>query len=157
MRNLKNKKGFTLIEVIVTVMILSVVFAMLATIVSFFSKFNRDENSALNNQESMRLLVIQVEKDIRMSDQTFNPDTGLNCDTIGTDNVDAKKTEYCFDETTQVVTRDGNVIAEEIFNFQLEELGSAINVDIESIEDTRGNMVDISTTIYLRNGETIGE
>ncbi len=152
MKKNTSKKGFTLIEVIVIMMIVTIVFATLASIVSFFSRFNRDENSALNNQESMRLLVIQLEKDIRMSDQTFNADSSLNCDTIGTDDENARQTIYCFNEIDQIVTRNGNVIAEEIFNFDLEEVGSAIDVNIESIEDTRGNKVDISTTIYLRIG-----
>lgn len=152
MKKNRNKKGFTLLEVVITLMIITIVFATLASIVSFFSRFNRDENSALNNQESMRLLVIQLEKDIRMSDQTFNADTSLNCDTIGSDDVNARQTTYCFNEIDQVVTRNGNVIANEIFSFDLVDAGSAIDVNIESIEDTRGNKVDISTTIYLRTG-----
>ena len=66
MNNLKNnKKGFTLIELIIAMLIIVIVFGILANFVGFASRFYSDESSQVVSQESIRILSLSFEKDVR--------------------------------------------------------------------------------------------
>lgn len=151
MRQLRNKKGLTLIEVVVTVAVVTIVFSMLATIVSFFVRFNRDENSALDNQENMRLLVLQLERDIRHSNQEGIQEVS-GCYLITYGDVSATEITYCFNSNQ--VTRNGTVLGRDISEFSLTNT-NPIKVLVRSVDDTRGNNVEVSASIYLRQGQSI--
>jgi prepilin-type N-terminal cleavage/methylation domain-containing protein len=147
MRLLKSKKGLTLVEVIVTVFIAAIVFGMVASIVGFFSGFFGDETQQINRQENMRILILNMEKDIRTSDQMI--DFSGDCYIIGLGDGTTTSHEYCF--LNGEVTRDGVVIARNVATFTLTTTdGSRIIVDIRMIPDSRGIQVEASYTIYLR-------
>ena len=60
-----NRKGFTLIELVITMLVLVIVFGMLASIVGFATRFYSDESSQVHRQEALRLFAVNFEKDIR--------------------------------------------------------------------------------------------
>ena len=66
---LKNKRGFTLIEVLVVLLITSILLGVIYLVfnqsVSTFTK----EESRVENQQSLRQAALVIEKDIRESDQ----------------------------------------------------------------------------------------
>ena len=45
-----NRKGFTLIELVITMLVLVIVFGMLASIVGFATRFYSDESSQVHRQ-----------------------------------------------------------------------------------------------------------
>lgn len=151
LRHIKNKQGLTLVEILVTVLILAIILGMIASIVGFFSNFYSDESQYINRQENMRILMLNLEKDIRMSDQQVNlSDT---CYIIGLGGGSTSSHTYCL--TSGNITRDGTIIAKNIGTFQLTTNtdGTIINVDIKMIPDTRGKEVKALYTIYLRQGQ----
>lgn len=150
MKHIKNKKGLTLIEVLVTVLIIAIVFGMVASIVGFFSRFYTDENQHINRQENMRVLMLQIERDIRMSDQQVNVSTAP-CFVIGTGQGSTPIHTYCFDSATGNVNRDGIIMARNVsvFNFTLSS-DRALNIDIKMIPDARGKQLEAVYTIFLR-------
>jgi len=149
MRVVLNKRGMTLIEVLITVLIAAIIMGMIASIFGFFANFYTSESRQVNRQENMRILLLNLEKDIRMSDQSVNL-TGP-CYVIGL-GVDATPThEYCFDSANGVVTRNGNVLARGVSTFMLTTTDSTfIEVDIEMIPDGDRKQVKAEYTIYLR-------
>jgi prepilin-type N-terminal cleavage/methylation domain-containing protein len=149
MKMIREKKGFTLIEIMVTIIILTIVFGMLATLVSFFARFYRDENSQLDRQENMRLLLVLLEKDVRMSNQSV--DFSGTCYVIGTDDQVASQVEYCV--SGEQVVREGVVVAREIDTFELISTNDFIDVNIQAIPDSRGKVLEVSSRIFLRKGQ----
>jgi prepilin-type N-terminal cleavage/methylation domain-containing protein len=150
MKHLKSKKGLTVIEVLVTLLIAAIVFGMVASIVGFFSRFYTDENQHINRQENMRILMLQIERDIRMSDQQVNVSVAP-CFIIGTGQGSTPIHTYCFDAATGNVTRDGTVIARNVsvFSFNLSS-DRALNIDIKMVPDARGKQLEAVYTIFLR-------
>lgn len=148
---LKSKKGFTVIEVMLTLLILAIVFGMIVGIITFFSNFYQGENSTLNRQENFQVLMINLERDVRFSNQEiiFSNEDGA-CYIIGTPGVLQSNT-YCF--TNKQVTRNGIVIARQIESFTLTTISnSEIVVSVESTADSRGQTIQANYTIYLRQG-----
>lgn len=144
LKALRNKKGFTLIELIITITILLIVLGLVTSLVTFFTRFYSDENSQLSRQENLRLLALQIEKDIRQSDQVVTEASG--CYFIGS----TSPIKYCKVGTD--VTRNDNVIAREIevFSLGIQEDTNYLDLEIEAIADTRGSVVNIETRIFLR-------
>jgi prepilin-type N-terminal cleavage/methylation domain-containing protein len=62
---LRNKKGFTLIELVVAMVVLSVVMGLIVGLVTNSMGFFRDERTQVNNQASLRLIALDFEKDVR--------------------------------------------------------------------------------------------
>lgn len=150
MNSLRNKQGLTVIEVLVTLLIVAIIFGMVASIVGFFSRFYGDESQHVNRQENMRILMLQIERDIRTSDQEVNL-VNAPCYLIGTGDGSTTTHNYCFNSATGVVTRDGNVLARNVSVFTLAlSSGGALNIDIKMVHDTRGKQLEAVYTIFLR-------
>lgn len=147
---LRNKNGVTFVEVLTALFIIVIIFGMVASIIGFFSSFYGDENQQLNRQENMRILMLQIEKDIRTSDQEVNL-ASAPCYLIGTGDGATSSHNYCFNISTGVVTRDGAVLARNVSIFTLTlSSGGALNIDIRMIPDSRGKQLEAIYTIYLR-------
>ena len=143
-----NRKGLTLIETMVTILIIAIVFGMISSIIAFFSRFYNAENTQLNNQSNVRILLLNLEQDIRRSNQEVN--FSGPCFIIGTD-ITAQQTTYCHDNGQKTVTRNGVVIANYIDRFILEsQSGNLVVIDVATIPDGRGRIFETSYTLYLR-------
>lgn len=149
MRALLNKKGLTLIEILVTVLVLAIIMGMIASIFGFFARFYTSENRQVNRQENMRILLLNLEKDIRMSDQSVN--LAGTCYVIGLGSDSTPTHQYCFDDASGIVSRNGNVLARGVKTFSLRTTDSTfITVDIKMIPDGDRKQVKAEYTIYLR-------
>lgn len=147
------KKGFTLIEVVVTMMIVVMVFGVLANLVGFSTKFFRDESTQVANQESLRLIAVYFEKDARMLISTNNDltfDSITNCYSLGSSTI----VTYCLDANS--ILRNGVEIGEGIAIFDVvnDIANSAIHLEIISIPDNRNITIEITYMIRIRTGET---
>jgi len=147
---IKGKKGFTLIELVITFMIVVIVFGVLASLVGFSTEFFRDENSQVATQESLRLVAVNFEKDVRRYalDSTKVTQSG-SCYTLGS------TITYCYVSANKEITRNGTVIAKGVSSFSLNLTSTSfIRFNIVSIQDTRGHSNDLTMDIYYRTERT---
>lgn len=148
---LKNKKGFTLIELVVVIFVIVIVFGLVAGMVGFSTRFFRDENTQVMSQESLRLIAVDFEKDIRRS-------TGF--ERIDDNNFLVKEVSSGLDVTYTLtndfrVLRNGALIGEriQVFDPSIEDEGSSILLTIESRPDGRNKVNQIEFRIYIRGGD----
>ena len=152
MRILKQKKGFTLIEIILAILILAIAFGILAGIISFSTRYFSEENSQLANQDGIRMVYVQFEKDLRKLgvDNTIYTATA-GCYTLGTTST----SRYCYNSSTKQITRTfsgvSTVVGKEIASFSASLTpGSNIRFQLSSLADNRGNDNVIDVRLFLR-------
>lgn len=161
MRN--NKKGFTLIELIITMMVLSVVLGILVGIVNFATIFYRDESSQVSRQESLRLIAVSFEKDIRklVEHQTYFQSTelsGIKTYVLG-DPGSVNKVTYVFNSNSsegkvyRIVNGVTSTVAFDIQNVEV-TLDTSSNpyilIDIKGKPDGRGTTNEVNVKVFLR-------
>lgn len=141
-----KSKGFTLIEIVITMLIVVIVFGIVANLVGFSTKFFRDENSQVANQEALRLVAVNFEKDVRKYALNSTLITqSSDCYTLGT------VVTYCLNTTNKTITRNGSTIAKGVASFSLILTDSRfIRFNIESIQDSRGIPNNLKMDIYYR-------
>lgn len=140
-----TKKGFTLIELVITMLIVVIVFGILANLVGFSTKFFTDENTAVANQTGLRQVAVTFEKDVRRYalDATMFSVSGT-CTTLGS------TVTYCHDVANQTITRNSVVVAKGIEAFNIVTSASMVRLTMDTIDDSRGQDVDISYDAYFR-------
>lgn len=143
---MNKKKGFTLIELIIVISILSVVSLMLVSIFSFSINSNRKNTELVNNTDAIRLLSNTIEKDIRKSSQFISVNKNEACFEI-TDLIDNEKIVYCLD--------DGKVYRNSAFLIDYVKKIDIQNIDDEYIyiklDDSEGNHYE--QIVYYRKNE----
>ena len=138
----------TLVEVVVTIAVLSIMFVMVTIVITSSTRFFAHEESNIENQSHLRLLALRIESDIRRSNQSI--DENGDCLLIG------DVTEYCLDSNE--VRRNGILVASNIqdFNWVYDMSVDTITISLVSTSDLRGNSVNYSTRIVLRLSVTRG-
>ena len=144
MRVKLNKKGMTLIELVVVMAVLGLVLSGVTIIIGFASNFFSEEDSSIIRQENLRLVTVNFEKDVRKSNQDVSENSG--CVLVGTIN-------YCLSDND--ITRNGLKIAEEIatFDVSLASDDSYLDLLVVTTPDERGNTAQAETRIYLRKDD----
>lgn len=148
---LKDRKGFTLIELVVVVAVVVIVFGLVAGLVGFSTRFFRDENTQVMSQESLRLIALDFEKDIRRSN---------GFEKIDDNNFLVKEVSAGVDVMYTLtndfrVLRNGALIGERVESFDpsIEDEGTSILLTIVSRPDGRGKVNQIEFRIYIRGGD----
>lgn len=157
----RNIKGFTLIELVITMLILTTVFGIVAGFIGYATSFYRDENNEVNRQESLRLFTVNFEKDVRMlvEHQTYFQSTelsGVKTFVLG-DPASTNKITYVFNSSEGKVYRTESgvtsTVALEIENVDI-TLDTSSNpfifIEIIGKPDGRGSQNEIEVIIYLR-------
>lgn len=152
MRIMRQQRGFTLLEVMLAILILAIAFGILGTLVQFSTRYFREENSQLANQDGIRLVYVQFDKDLRKYgvDPTIYTATS-GCYTLGTTTL----SRYCYNSSTKQITRTFSgtttVIGKEISSFSAALTpGSDIRFLLTSVNDNRGNNNTIDVRLFLR-------
>lgn len=141
MKTLNNRKGFTLLELIIVIVIMGIIMGGVVTAFVFGLNVYTDENSSVDRQENLRLVAVSFEKDLRKS-ATQSVTVSGTCSTIGT------TITYCLVGTN--VQRNGVVIAKNVDQMTINNSGTYLDLTLSSTPDDRNIDVDISTRIYLR-------
>lgn len=141
---LKNKRGFTLIEVLVVLLITSILLGVIYMVfnqsVSTFTK----EESRVENQQSLRQAALVIEKDIRESDQQKG---SLFLEADGCYRFAFHK--YCL--VGNSLMRDGSALASNVAQFTMSESASLeLLIKLESVPDRYQQVVTIETQVTLR-------
>lgn len=151
---LKNKKGFTLIELVITMAILSIVMGLIVGLVTQSMKFFSDEDDQVANQAALRQIALDFEKNVRkfVITPTEYEDQLNGCYVIKPifeDNI-----IYCFDNVSKTVSKNGIVIGENIEKFEAKYFDTShfINLIIESVEDGYKRVNVVNVNIYIRIG-----
>lgn len=159
----KNRKGFTLIELVITMMVLVIVFGMLAGLVGFATRFYSDESSQVNRQETLRLFAVNFEKDVRtlVEHEAYFISTesgGIKTFELG-EPASASLITYTFNSTEGRVyrTQSGTTttVATDIFNVTVTKDTSIIthpflHFTVQGRPDGRGTVNEVDIKVYLR-------
>lgn len=140
-----TRKGFTLIELVIMMLIVVIVFGILANLVGFSTKFFTDENTAVANQSGLRQVAVTFEKDVRRYALKSSMISQSGACTL----LDTAVT-YCYVVADQTITRNGVVVAERIEAFNIVTSASMVRLTMDTIDDSRGQDVDISYDVYFR-------
>lgn len=159
-----NRKGFTLVELVIVMAILSTLLSAASYVVVFATNFYADERDESISQQNVRLIAVNFEKDVRR----FVNDINLYfTSTVGDitrielgDTTSTDYSVYIFTSSTRQVERiyyqSGSSVSTSYEN--IESFTAVLNTDanpyvqlsIIPIEDNRATNNDILTDIYLR-------
>jgi prepilin-type N-terminal cleavage/methylation domain-containing protein len=150
---MRNKKGFTLIELIITIAVLSIVMGLIVGLVTQSLKFFRDEDDQVSNQAALRQIAVEFEKNVRKYVVTPTEyQVSGTCYIIQP--VFESNISYCFDSANNTVTRNGVVIGENVAQFTAVYNTTNHNIAllIRSLPDGYGRVNEVSVNIYIRIG-----
>lgn len=143
---IKNKKGFTLVEVIVAMLVTGIILS--AVYFVFIKSFLMSQGQAefINAQDAIRTSGLMIESDIRKSSQSIETETNGTCTTI-TDTITNDTFEYCVQDSKLI--RNGNVLIDHVKSI---EFDNQINyVSFEITGQYQGKEIKHEKRIYLRN------
>jgi prepilin-type N-terminal cleavage/methylation domain-containing protein len=152
---MRNKKGFTLIELVVTMAVLSIVMGLIVGLVTQSLKFFSDEDDQVTNQASLRQIAVEFEKNVRK--YVLTPTEYVvsgDCYTITPILITDPTTVYCFVSANNTVTRNGVVIGENVGQFSAvyNTTNHYITLLIQSLPDGYGRVNEVNVNIYIRIG-----
>lgn len=148
-----NRKGFTLIELIVTMVVLSIVGGLIVSLVMQSMKFFRDEDAQVNNQAALRQIAVEFEKNVRRYVlQPTEFEVAGSCYTIKP--VFESNISYCYVSANKTVTRNGIVIGSNVGQFSAvyNTTNHYITLLIQSLPDGYGRVNEVNVNIYIRVG-----
>ena len=152
-----DKRGFTLIELMVTITVLLIVLGLVSGLVLFSTKFFRDENTQLSNQESIRMVTVLFEKDVRryvVSAANFAIDSP--CAVIKPDSNPVNDIWYCLNsgKLTRIESGNTQFLGDGIQDFVVSFNSSiyAVQLQITTNPDARGRTNDVNLNIFVRQG-----
>lgn len=150
---MKDKKGFTLVEVIIAMFITTVLISAVYFMFIRVFQMNREQDQFIQMQDSLRTVSIIVEKDIRKSTQNVDikkegntttlqylDDTGQKLE--GSENIFTYKLE------NNRLYRNGNFLMENLEEFELTNHNYYVNLELKS--KTGKREVSHDKKIYLR-------
>jgi prepilin-type N-terminal cleavage/methylation domain-containing protein len=150
---IRNNKGFTLIELVVTMAVLSIVMGLIVGLVTQSLKFFRDEDNQVTNQAALRQIALDFEKDVRKYVITPTEyEVSGNCYIIKP--IIESNISYCYDSANKTVTKNGQIIGRSVEQFTAvyNTTNHYITLLIQSLPDGYGRVNEVSVNIYIRIG-----
>jgi type II secretory pathway pseudopilin PulG len=143
-----NRKGFTLLEIVVTFTILVLLLGVVAAATVLTQRFSTGEHSRVQLQSEIRIALAYIDRDVRSSNQLAVSDNACFI-LIGGENI-----RYCL--VGDELTRNDQPIAENLTNFvyTIDATSGTLAVTLTSILDRYGNPVSLTDTYYLRDGRS---
>ena len=141
-----NQRGITLVEILAAVVIIGFLSILILNVqVESSDQYNKQlsKNQQLN-EVSYVLKVITKElrnaNFITLNDEKQEP---LRGNTVYT-GIDIDGTQYQLDTSSKIITRNGNIFANNIEDFYVKENGNEISIRIIS---TNGKKIDTTITV----------
>ncbi|CAM3581707.1 type II secretion system protein [Erysipelothrix urinaevulpis] len=144
---MNKKEGFTLLELVIVMALISVVGLLLMSVFLTSHKSNKKNEALQKRTESVRLVSHIIDTDIRKSSQELTLTNNGTCYDL-TDSVDSSSIEYCFKNNS--VFRQGSFLIDEVNDFQIKTLENKGFMIM--IEDSGGEKYE--QTIYFRQAQT---
>lgn len=159
LRFINNKKGFSLIELMVTLALLSIIVIGLVT---FFGGGIRSwitGNNQLRSQREARMAMDMMVKEMRSGDSvTFNSEQSVtvNIPALGSDNpyiVTFKKDDDSLKkETVKNGVTSISELLSEISKLEFSVNGNRIDIELEmDLDDDGKSDINLKTDVFLRN------
>lgn len=144
---MKNKKGFTLVELIVVITVTTI---LLGTVISIFLQsvdmFKIDETKSAN-QDSLNVASTSIESKIRTASAVSG--TGSVCVVT----TAAGDYTYSLDTSTNILTVNASYLTGRIAAFSCTVTGDVVSLSITTVNDRTGTPQSLNTTIVLRKGD----
>jgi prepilin-type N-terminal cleavage/methylation domain-containing protein len=143
-----KRKGFTLLEIVVTLTILVLLLGIVAATTVLTQQFSTGEHSRAQLQNEVRIAMTYLDSDVRSSNQIAVTDADCFI-LISTSNV-----RYCL--VGDEFQRNDQVIAENLtaFTYTIDASAGTLTVRLVTINDRYGSPVDHIETYYLRDGRS---
>ena len=133
---MKNKRGFTLIEVLVTITLVLAVSALMYTFIGQgLSLYTRESQSAAE-QDNLRQVLSDITNRVRLADASEI--------SVAEGRLTVKYTTYSYDSTNKSILRDGSAMASDIDDFTVTLNGSLLQISVTS---TAGTVVSTSLSL----------
>lgn len=141
MKSMKNERGYSLVELFISLAILSLIVILVTSIQLFGQKQVTNQNERANLQAEVRLALNVVTKEIRGAEtlSIYN-----NIVTLNDGDVTIKK-------EGETITKNGQVIASKIEDFRIKQDANKVEIEVKSVAPKQGEPILKSTVIYLRN------
>lgn len=147
MRQNLNRKGFTLIELMIALIVFSIIGVGLTTVFASGLRFYADEKSQVENQQSLTQFSISLENDIRKSKAASKT---LNCLNLTQNNNSV--VAYCYNSLSKSITRNTSEVAQNISTFTVTVSSNQIKLTLITSADQRLNQNTLNYEYYLRTG-----
>jgi Tfp pilus assembly protein PilW len=147
MRQNLNNKGFTLLELMIGLIVFMLIGTGLTVVFVSGLRFFTDQQSQVGNQFSVTEISTMLERDIRQSTSASKTTNCLNL-TLFNSNI----VQYCLNTSTQVMTRNSNVIANGIESFSVIVNTNQIKITLTTDPDLRLMKNTLEFEYYLREG-----
>lgn len=147
MRQNLNRKGFTLLELMIALIVFSIIGVGLTTVFASGLRFYADEKSQVENQQSLTQFSISLENDIRKSKAASKT---LNCLNLTQNNNSV--VAYCYNSLSKSITRNTSEVAQNISTFTVTVSSNQIKLTLITSADQRLNQNTLNYEYYLRTG-----
>lgn len=151
-----NNKGFTLVELLVSLLIFSSLVVTMSGIAVSMIKAQRKGFALQNTQEASRYILEVMTKEIRMS--VVNTGAGSGLTTLNITNSKGDTFNYQFDNGNERIYRDGSVMSpsnlEVTGNFYVRKSDSPVRVVVTIVMQVKSrdaNKVEQQAEIYLQS------
>lgn len=139
LKKVYSQEGFTLVELLATLALLSVVIVLAGSIHLFSQKQFSDQTDQISQISDIRFALSSIEKDVR---QTVPSEISYG------DQLRIGKNTYSIEGTT--LRKNGGMISDQIASFDVSLTEESIELKVESLSEKNRPIEEISTTIYFR-------
>lgn len=144
----RNKQGFTLIELVITLAISTVVLSMIVTFVVVIARINNNQENYVQTQDTIRTIGQLIDQDIRGSTQQEDSvsGTGTEEDPYVIKKSNTEQTAYYLNDNQ--LYRNGSFLLGNIVTFGISSDGTLVDIIIEGEYD--GKVMTYEQKVYLR-------
>lgn len=139
---IKNNQGFTLVELLAVLGLMSIVIVLMSSAHIFGQKQFVNQTEEVNQQSDARYIANLVAKDIRKASSLSVSGNEL---VLG---------EIIYQHSGSTLKKNGSIIAESISEFKPEMLpadkGKGIKISISMLDSKQNKSIELKTIIYAR-------
>ncbi len=148
----KKKSGLTLIEMLVAIFVFSVTIAASMAVAATYLKSSYAIKKYQENSEELSLALNYISKDIRMSNALGGANNGKVASINLTPNSESTPVSYAFDNNSNVLTKNGSPIVNNINGYFYIKNFSAIPSITIIIWKKNFSGFPVQTTVSMRSG-----